>query len=116
MTDNAFICWEQDDAPWVRERQLIEKLPLPLNLDANKSNPFAATLSGLRQLAREVAWQLPVVPNKCFRFDEIACGAKPTPTQRQFDAQLTPSTCEGCPPASDESTATVAEFFCACKR
>ena len=64
MTDNAFICWEQDDAPWVRERQLIEKLPLPLNLDANKSNPFAATLSGLRHSAREVARQLPVEPNK----------------------------------------------------
>ena len=111
MADNAFVCWEQDDAPWVRERKLIEKLPLPLNLDANKSNPFAATLSGLRQLAREVARQLPVVPNKCFRFDEITCGAKPTPTQRQFDAQLTPSTCEGCPPASDEFTATVAMSF-----
>ena len=64
MADNAFVCWEQDDAPWVRERQLIEKLPLPLNLDANKSNPFAATVSGLRRSAREVARQLPVVPNK----------------------------------------------------
>ena len=64
MADNAFVCWQQDEAPWLRERELIEELPLPLNLDGNKSNPFAATLSGLRQLAREVAWQLPVVPNK----------------------------------------------------
>ena len=64
MADNAFVCWEQDDAPWVRERELIEELPLPLNLDANQSNPFAATLSGLRHSAREVARQLPVVPNK----------------------------------------------------
>ncbi len=64
MADHTFVCWEQVDAPWVRERELIEELPLPLNLDANKSNPFASTLSGLRQLAREVARQLPVVPNK----------------------------------------------------
>ncbi len=28
-------------------------LPLLLNLDANKSNPYAATLSGLRHSARE---------------------------------------------------------------
>ena len=64
MADNAFVCWQQDDAPWLRERELIEELPLPLNLDANKSNPFAATVSGLRHSAREVARQLPVVPNK----------------------------------------------------
>ena len=55
---------EQDDAPWVRERKLIEELPLPLNLDGNKSNPFAATVSRLRHSAREVARQLPVMPNK----------------------------------------------------
>ena len=64
MANNAYVCWEQDDAPWVRERELIEELPLPLNLDANQSNPFAATLSGLRHSAREVARQLPVVQNK----------------------------------------------------
>jgi hypothetical protein len=64
MADNAFVCWQQDDAPWLRERELIEELPLPLNLDGNKSNPFAATVSGLRRSAREVARQLPVVPNK----------------------------------------------------
>ena len=63
MADHTFVCWEQDDAPWVRERELIEELPLPLNLDANKSNPFASTLSGLRQSAREVARQLQAVPN-----------------------------------------------------
>ena len=62
MADNAFVCWQQDDAPWLRERELIEELPL--NLDANKSNPFAAMLSGLSHSAREVARQLPVVPNK----------------------------------------------------
>ena len=64
MADNAFVCWQQDDAPWLRERELIEELPLPLNLNANKSNPFASTLSGLRPSARDVARQLPVVPNK----------------------------------------------------
>ena len=64
MANNAYVCWEQDDAPWVRERELIEEMPLPLNLDANQSNPFAATLSGLRHSAREVARELPVVPNK----------------------------------------------------
>ena len=64
MADNAFVCWQQDDAPWLRERELIEELPLPLNLDGNKSNPFAATVSGVRHSAREVARQLPVVPNK----------------------------------------------------
>ena len=64
MADHTFVCWEQDDAHWVRESWLIEELSLPLNLDAHKSNPFASTLSGLRQLAREVARQLPVVPNK----------------------------------------------------
>ena len=64
MADNAFVCWEQDDAPWVKERELIKELPFPLNLDGNKSNPFAATWSGLRHSAREVARQLPVVPNK----------------------------------------------------
>ena len=63
IADNAFVCWQQDDAPWVRERELIEMLPLPLNLDANKSNPFAAMLSGLSHSAREVARQLPVVPS-----------------------------------------------------
>ena len=42
MADNAFVCWQQDDAPWVRERELIKELHLPLNLDGNKSNPFAA--------------------------------------------------------------------------
>ena len=64
MADNAFVCWQQDDALWVRERELKEMLPLPLNLDGNKSNPIAASLSGLRHSAREVARQLPVVPNK----------------------------------------------------
>ena len=64
MADHTFVCWGQDEAPWVRERELIEELPLPLNLNANKSNPFASTLSGLRQSAREVARQMPAVPNK----------------------------------------------------
>ena len=27
------VCRQQDDAPWLRERELIEELPLPLNLD-----------------------------------------------------------------------------------
>ena len=49
MADNAFVCWQQEDAPWLRERELIEELPLPLNLDGNKSNPFAAMVSGLRR-------------------------------------------------------------------
>ena len=64
MAGNAFVCWQQDDALWWRERELVEELPLPLNLYGNKSNPFAATVSGVRHSAREVARQLPVVPNK----------------------------------------------------
>ena len=63
MADNAFVCWQQDAASWVRERELIEQLAFS-HLDGNKSNPFAATVSGLRGSAREVARQLPVVSNK----------------------------------------------------
>ena len=44
MADNAFVCWQQDDAPWVKERELIEMLPLPLNLDGNKSNPSGCAI------------------------------------------------------------------------
>lgn len=55
MTENALVTWVEAAEPWVAERQLIETLDLPLNLDGNRSHPFWSELSARRREARHAA-------------------------------------------------------------
>lgn len=61
MSENAFVTWAEDTAPWITEAGAIADMPLPLNLDMNRLHPFHATLTDVRRLARERARSLPVL-------------------------------------------------------
>jgi hypothetical protein len=52
MERNAFVCWVEHERPWDLEHLVFEKVSLPLNIQDNSHNPFAAQLSQLRQQAK----------------------------------------------------------------
>jgi hypothetical protein len=60
MSENAFVAWLIHPEPWKLESELIQELPLPLNLDQNRGHTFHAALSQLRRQARERARALRV--------------------------------------------------------
>ena len=41
MTENAFVCWLEHQAPWEFEDELLGSLSLPLNIKGNRDHPFA---------------------------------------------------------------------------
>lgn len=55
LDKNAFVTWVEHDEPWVIEREAIDKLYLPLNLDMNKQHPFHPILTQSRKNARNKA-------------------------------------------------------------
>ena len=60
MSENAFVCWLEDPAPWIIEDQLIAALDLPLNLQRNTKNPFHGVLAKARADAKAAADRLPI--------------------------------------------------------
>ena len=62
MADNALVSWLIHPQPWVLEKELIDTLDLPLNLQDNKHNVFHADLTRRRAEAEKKARDLPVLP------------------------------------------------------
>jgi|TARA_B100001750_G_C15342520_1_gene512993 hypothetical protein len=55
MESNAFVCWVTHPSPWEIEREIIESVSLPLNIQDNKHHPFSKTLSEMRSEAKRFA-------------------------------------------------------------
>ena len=49
MCKNAYITWSYVEQPWLYEKEIIESLYLPINLQYNQDGPFYNTLSKKRQ-------------------------------------------------------------------
>ncbi len=60
MADNAFVCWVEHPEPWLLEQELLLGHSMPLNIQDNRHHPFCATLSGLRQAAKQQARELAI--------------------------------------------------------
>ncbi len=61
MANNALVSWVVHPQPWVLERELIDTLDVPLNLQDNKHNAFHTDLTRLRAEAERNARDLPVL-------------------------------------------------------
>ena len=61
MSENAFVTWAVCPRPWETEKQLINSVSLPLNLDQNRTHIHHAGLSALRRAAKKRARDLPIV-------------------------------------------------------
>ncbi len=61
LEQNAFVVWVVKSEPWEVEKELIQKVSLPLNLEHNKTHPFHDTLSALRDREKSRAEQLPIL-------------------------------------------------------
>jgi hypothetical protein len=59
MAAHARVVWHPDPEPWIIEEQMLERMVLPLNLDANRHGAFHAQLSAIRAEARARARALP---------------------------------------------------------
>lgn len=57
MDNNAYVCWIEHSAPWEVEKELIQKICLPLNIQDNSDHPFSSKLSALRTNAKLEARQ-----------------------------------------------------------
>jgi hypothetical protein len=51
LAQNALVCWVEHPRPWELDKQLLNSLSLPLNLDGNH-HPYSTTLSACRRAAR----------------------------------------------------------------
>ena len=60
MEENAFVCWVKHPAPWEVEKEIIEEVSLPLNIQDNSHHPFASELSTLRSCAKKIAREMPI--------------------------------------------------------
>ena len=60
MTENAFVCWLEHQAPWVFEDELLGSLSLPLNIKGNRDHPFARVLTEARIQAIRNAREWPI--------------------------------------------------------
>jgi hypothetical protein len=49
MAANASVCWVEHPRPWDIEERVITELRPPLNLAANRTHPFHASLTALRR-------------------------------------------------------------------
>ena len=61
MADNALVSWLVHPEPWLLEKELIDTLDVPLNLQDNKHNAFHTELTRLRAEAERNARDLPVL-------------------------------------------------------
>ena len=60
MTENAFVCWLEHQAPWEFEDELLGRLSLPLNIKGNRDHPFAKALTEARIQAIKDAREWPI--------------------------------------------------------
>jgi len=47
MQESAWICWMEHPDPGAMEKEILQALSLPLNLQGNQAHPFGAELSDL---------------------------------------------------------------------
>jgi hypothetical protein len=59
MALHARVVWHACSEPWAVESELLLRLPLPLNLDANSHSSFHAELTALRAAAKARARSAP---------------------------------------------------------
>ena len=55
MQGNALVCWIEHPDPCAMEKEILQALSLPLNLQDNQAHPFWAELSDLRKEAKRSA-------------------------------------------------------------
>ena len=60
MTENAFVCWLEHQAPWEFEDELLGSLSLPLNIKGNRDHLFARALTEARSQAIRNAREWPI--------------------------------------------------------
>jgi len=61
MDKNAFVSWIEHPSPWELERELLDTLSCPLNIQGNTRHPFCGQLRQVRSEAIAVAKELPIV-------------------------------------------------------
>jgi len=61
MEKNAFVCWAEHTSPWELERELLDNLSCPLNIQGNGHHPFSGKLKRLRSEAIRRALETPIV-------------------------------------------------------
>ncbi len=64
MEKNAFVSWIEHASPWELERELLDKLSCPLNIQGNSRHPFYAQLKMLMLEAVARARKLPIVQER----------------------------------------------------
>ena len=82
MDRNAFVSWIQTDRPWEMEKELLEQVSLPFNLDDNDKHHFHWVLTDLRRHAKRVSLELPIV---------LAPGQAPAPSAADSAKEEAPS-------------------------
>lgn len=55
MQQNAFVVWVYHEKPWEVEREIINGMSLPLNIQHNERHEFSNTLSAMRIKAKKAA-------------------------------------------------------------
>jgi hypothetical protein len=60
MEQNAHVCWIEHPEPWTVEREFLEAVCLPLNIQDNRHHPFSTQLSELRSTAKREAKEMPI--------------------------------------------------------
>jgi hypothetical protein len=60
MQENALVCWMEHPDPYAMEKEILQALSLPLNLQDNQAHPFWAELSDLRKEAKRSAREEPI--------------------------------------------------------
>ena len=60
MDKNAFVFWVEHQSPWELEEELLNLFSLPLNIQGNRSHPFAKELNGIRKDAIDTARELQI--------------------------------------------------------
>ena len=61
LEKNSLVSWFENPQPWKIEKNLINQLYLPLNIQGNLNNAFKSTLIDLRKKARERAMNLAII-------------------------------------------------------
>jgi DNA-binding PadR family transcriptional regulator len=64
MQENAFLTWVENENPWDIENELFHARSLPLNIQGNKHNRFAAELTRIRMEAIANAKYAPAVEKR----------------------------------------------------
>ena len=60
MDKNAYVFWVEHQTPWKLEDNLLSSFSLPLNIQGNRSHPFARELNRMRKEAILNARELPI--------------------------------------------------------